>query len=191
MDPLLLALCALASLALFYPLNIRKSAVRIRKTFLDAYIPFLPIFIIPYLALFPFIGFAILAVYFTPAAELFYTSLIFAALGAATIWFFWPRGMRRPQVAPKGIFSRIVAWTYAHDPRHNAFPSSHVFTAFLSSYYLAFAYPVHDALIWVTGSVIMVSTLFVKQHHLADVFAGLAIAVLSIGASFLVYGGLS
>jgi membrane-associated phospholipid phosphatase len=117
--------------------------------------------------------------------------MIFAGLGGAAIWYFRPRGVERPVVALKGPFSRLVAWTYSHDPRYNAFPSSHVFTAFLCSYYLVTVYPTHDILIWGTGSTIMASTLLVKQHHLIDVFGGLAVAVLSIGASYFLIGGIA
>jgi membrane-associated phospholipid phosphatase len=37
----------------------------------------------------------------------------------------------------------------------------------------------------------MASTLLVKQHHLIDVFGGLAVAVLSIGASYFLIGGIA
>jgi membrane-associated phospholipid phosphatase len=180
------------SLLLFFPLNTRTPRYLRRSTF-ERRIPFVPIFIVPYLAIFPYVVFSIFIVlFFTPVAARMYTSLIIAGLTAALIWYFFPSGVaERPRVTPRGLFTNLVAWTYAHDPRCNAFPSSHVFTTFLCSYYLTFAFPPHETLIWVFGTTVMGSTLLVKQHHIIDLIAGLLLAVTAIGASFFLLGALA
>lgn len=188
-----LALLAAVSLLLFFPLNSTNREGRLRKSMLVQHIPFIPAFIVPYLGLFPYIAFSMLALlFFTPVAARLYVSLIFSGVVAALIWYVMPSGVsERPELVPKGPFTKTVAWMYRHDPRRNAFPSSHTYTAVLCSYYLTYAFPLHETLIWTCGATIVGSTLFVKQHHISDLIAGGALAVASVGFSYLILGGLS
>ena len=187
-----LGVLAAISLLLFFPLNTRRPH-SVRMPGIERYIPFVPAFIVPYLALFPFVTATFFIVLLnTPVALRFYVSCIIAGIIAAVIWYFFPTGVGdRPKLTRRGVLTRIVAWTYAHDPRSNAIPSSHIYTTFLSSYYLTFLYPSHEILIWSIGSTIMSSTLLVKQHYLIDLVAGFALACLSIGASYLLLGTLA
>jgi membrane-associated phospholipid phosphatase len=186
-----LGVLAVISILLFFPLNERKGRIRVSP--ITRYIPFIPAFIVPYLGLFPYVAFAMLVLlYFTPVAERLYVSLIFGGLIAALIWYFMPTGVaERPYVEPKGPFTKTVAWMYSRDMRCNAFPSSHTYTAILCSYYLTFAFPVHETAIWMLGGTIVASTLFVKQHHVSDLIAGAALATASIGFSYFILGGLT
>lgn len=156
------------------------------------YIPFVPAFVVPYLGLFPYLAFSMLILlFFTPVAARFYVSLIFSALTATLIWYFMPtRVSGRPQLVPKGPFTKTIAWMYSIDPGGNSLPSSHAYMAILCSYYLTFAFPLHDVLIWGCGATIVSSTLFVKQHHVSDLIAGSLLATVSIGFSYLILGGL-
>jgi len=186
-----LAVLAVASMMLFFPLNTRVG--RIRASVISSHIPFLPVFVVPYLALFPYVMFTLIAVFPSPAiAARLYTSLIVSGLVAALIWYFFPVGAsERPVFQSRGICTKAVAWVYARDPRCNAFPSSHTYTALLCSYYLAIAFPHYALLIWGMGTLIVSSTLFLKQHHLQDLVAGGVLAMASIGFSGLVLGSLA
>jgi membrane-associated phospholipid phosphatase len=188
---LFLGLLATISMLLFFPLNTRKG--RLRKSSLVRHIPFIPGFIVPYLGLFPYVAFSMLALlFFTPVAARLYVSLIFSGLVAAIIWYFMPTGVsERPEFVAKGPLTKTTAWMYSLDPRCNAFPSSHTYTAIVCSYYLTFAFPLHEVLICVCGATIVGSTLFMKQHHLSDLIAGAALAAVSILFSYLILGGLS
>jgi membrane-associated phospholipid phosphatase len=185
-----LGLLAAVSMLLFFPTN--NSNWPLRESKIVGHIPFVPAFIVPYLGLFPYIAFSMLAVLlFTPIAARLYVSLIFGGVVSALVWYFMPTGTPgRPQFIPKGPFTKTVAWMYNTDPGGNALPSSHTYTALVCSYYLAFAFPIHDILIWSCGAVIVSSTLFVKQHHLSDLLAGMALAAVSIGFSYLILGGI-
>ncbi|MSU74343.1 phosphatase PAP2 family protein [Candidatus Kaiserbacteria bacterium] len=189
----LLALATLAalSLLLFFPLNSANG--RLQKSSFIQRIPFIPVFIIPYLALFPYVAFSMLIVlFFTPVASRLYVSLIFSGLVAAFIWYCMPTVvLDRPTFTVKGPFTKIVAWIYRLDPGGNALPSSHACMAVLCSYYLTFAFPLHEVSIWACGATIVSSTLFVKQHHLIDLVAGIILAAVSIVFSFLILGSLS
>ena len=188
---LALALLAAVSLALFFPLNTSKGQVK--ESFFIHHIPFIPEFIVPYLGLFPYVAFSMLALlFFTPVAARLYVSLIFSGLVAALVWYVMPTVvLERPRVIPKGPLAKTIAWVYRLDPGGNAFPSSHACTAVLCSYYLTFAFPLHQTLIWTTGATIVSSTLFIKQHHVSDLVAGMVLATISIGFSYLILGGLS
>ena len=188
---LALALLAAISLLLFFPLNSQNG--RVQKSTLVSRIPFIPAFIVPYLAFFPYVAFSMLAVlFFTPVAARLYVSLIFSSLVAALIWYIMPTVvLDRPALNSKDLFQKAVAWMYRHDPGGNALPSAHASVAVLCSYYLTYAFPLHETAIWATGATIVSSTLFVKQHHLQDLIAGIALATVAIGFSYFILGGLA
>lgn len=188
---LALALLAVISLYLFFPVN--SSSGPVRKSRVTPYIPFVPAFVVPYLGLFPYMAFSMLAVlYVTPIAARFYVSIIFSAVVATLIWYLRPSTIAdRPKLDPKGPFTRAVAWMHRHDPGGNSTPSSHAYTAILCSYYLTFVYPLHEVMIWSCGATIVGSTLFVKQHHISDLVAGSLLAAVSIIFSYFILGGLA
>ena len=181
---------AVVSMFLFFPIN--SGNWPMRESRLVRHIPFVPAFILPYLGLFPYIAFSMLAVlFFTPIAARLYASLIFAGLVSALIWYFMPTGTPgRPQFVPRGPLKKTVAWMYSIDPGGNCLPSSHTYTALVCSYYLSYIFPLHEISIWACGAVIVGSTLFVKQHHVSDLVAGMILAAASIGFSYLVLGAI-
>lgn len=185
-----LGLLAAISIFLFFPLNSERGYVQ-RNSFLR-HIPFIPAFIVPYLGLFPYVAFSMLALlFFTPVAARLYVSIIFSGIVAALMWYFMPTiSSERPLLTTRDIFTKTVAWVYRKDPGGNAFPSSHTYLAVLCSYYLTYAFPLHETLIWTWGATIVGSTLFVKQHHLSDLVAGGALAAASIAFSYFILGGL-
>lgn len=187
---LALALLAAISLSLFFPLNSTNG--RIEKSLLVRHVPFIPAFIVPYLGFFPYVAFSMLAVlFFTPVAARLYVSLIFSGLVAALIWYVMPTVvLDRPVLNPRNLLHRAVGWMYRLDPGGNAFPSAHASVAVLCSYYLTYAFPLHETLIWTCGATIVSSTLFVKQHNVRDLVAGIILAVIAIGFSYLILGGL-
>lgn len=186
---LVLAALAVVSMLLFFPLNTRVG--RIRASAISDHIPFLPVFIVPYLALFPYVALSMMIVLSSGViAVQLYISLIFCGLVGALLWYFFPVGASaRPIFSPNGFLTKAVAWMYRHDPRCNAFPSSHTYTALLCSYHLTMAFPQWGTLLWGTGVLIISSTLFLKQHHVQDLVAGGALALVSISVSSYVVNG--
>ncbi len=100
-------------------------------------------------------------------------------------WLFYPTTLPRP--APAAIGGGFCAWclriAYGMDDPYNCFPSLHVAQVFLA------AFTCHrvsrglgrTAIVW--ASLVAVSTLFTKQHYIADVIAGILLA----GAAYLVF----
>jgi membrane-associated phospholipid phosphatase len=188
---LALALLAATSLLLFFPIN--SSTGRLKKSRVIQHIPFIPAFIVPYIGYYPYVAFSMLAVlWVTPVAARLYTSLIFSGLVASLIWYLRPTVvLERPTFLTNNPLHKTVAWVYKLDPGGNASPSAHAYTTLLCSYYLTYAFPTWDAYIWSCGALIVSSTLFIKQHHVSDLIAGGVLAVISIGASYLILGGLT
>ncbi len=189
-DVLLLALLALviASMYLYFPLN-RGRAKYYFMSALDRQIPFVPEFIFPYFGLFPFVGVALIRMFETPYAEALYVALIFGLLAGSLTRYFIKGGIRQPEIRRNDVSSRLVHWLYRHDDRAHTFPSTHVLMALTVAYFCALAFPAYAPLIWTVGTLVALSTLFVKQHYLADVIGGAAYAVAAIYVSGLILTG--
>ena len=94
--------------------------------------------------------------------------------------------MIRPKIQTADISSITLFWLYKLDPGFNIFPSLHV--AYVS-YIACIAWKLHkkitSVLIWITCLLIGASTLFVKQHYLLDLPAGLVVGVSGYYIAFL------
>ena len=95
-----------------------------------------------------------------------------------------------PTIAPRpttviggGFFAWCLRGIYSADPPYNCFPSLHVAHAFVSA---LTCHRVHRGVGLAAGlwaSLIALSTLFTKQHYVADVVAGLFLA----GVAYVVF----
>lgn len=174
-----LAILAAASLLLYFLIN-RGHARYYFETAFDRGIPFTPIFIVPYIAFIPFVVFAILATFTTPIAVPFYLALILGGLATSFTRYFVHCGIRQPRIRRADVYDRLIHWVYRHDDRAHTFPSAHVFTSVIVSYFLALAFPPYLFPIWAFGILIVLSTMFVKQHYLVDVVGGIVYATAAI-----------
>ncbi len=192
MEDLLQALIAAVAIAgmLLYFLTNRIHAPStwfFQDTWLDKYIPLVPYFIIAYVCLYPYILITIVLMWDTPLSTQFFTCFSIAAWTAALMWYVAPAGIVRHRRLGPDFFSQMIVWLYEHDQENNTIPSSHVFYSLICSYFLMLAYPHVQLLFVVVGILISISTVFVKQHHLADILGGIVWAAGSIAiASYLV-----
>ena len=183
MEKLLLLIAVIISWSFFFLL--RRDPKHYWSTPLDKHIPVIPAFVVPYLALFPFVIIASLLLLRTPFSTEFFVSVFAANVMAALFWYFIPTGMHRPIIINDKTFYRWISWVYRHDGPANVFPSSHVFSSVICGYYLALAFPVAAVAIWVTTGLIAISTIFVKQHYILDIAGGLLCATGAIGIAYL------
>lgn len=149
----------------------------------DYLVPFLPATILIYLSLYalliaPFFIVKDIGIFRRAALAIF---LVQAA--SFVVFLLFPAYVQRPYVPHSWLFEHLFGWLYAVDPPFNTFPSLHVAQSFLSAY---ICYLVNKKFAWffLWSSLISASTLFVKQHVLADVFAGF---VLFSVVAFLVF----
>ncbi len=167
----ILILLFLGGVGLYAFLNHRKVRYYLNRA-LDERVPFLALFVIPYIGLFPFVILMTVFLVRTSVAMEFLVAIVLAMYTASLVWYLFPTGVRRPKLRGKYTLESVVKWVYAHDDSANAFPSSHVFTALITSYYGSLAFPEFSLVLWPIGVAIALSTVFVKQHYLADVLGG-------------------
>src|SRR5512145_478587 len=174
--PLLLLLLFVS--ILYFPLNQFLTNGYNLKTALDAYIPIVPFFAIPYLLFLPYWVLAFLFAAWKMNDRMFRALMIgsLGALGIATlIYFLFPTYTDRPQIDVSGWSASLLNLIYSSDDVFNAFPSGHVLYTTLIALFGATWRP--NWTFMFNGSVILVifATLLTGQHHLLDPLGGLAL----------------
>ena len=107
-------------------------------------------------------------------------SYLTSVITAYIVFLLYPTVAPRPADVPgDGVITWSLRTLYAIDPPYNCFPSLHVayaFLAALSTYRVRRGLGI-AALMWAV--VIAISTLFIKQHYVADIVAGALLAVVA------------
>jgi membrane-associated phospholipid phosphatase len=172
----LLWLLSIPLLGTLYSLqNHAKPVVHVLSTQLDRATPFVPFFSVFYFIWYPFIFITLFLILQKRSSAYYHTliSVCFGILLANVIFLVYPTHVPRPPLGEGWNF--FVPITYKLDEPYNGFPSIHVLTCYLmlrgsgilpKSSRLAVA-----VLVWL----IILSTLFIKQHVIADVAAGIAL----------------
>lgn len=148
---------------------------------IDDRIPFIPIFIVPYAIWYAYILFFL--VYFCFKDSSVYFRTLFTITAGEIICFFfyvfWQTSVPRPDLEVTGIITGMVQYIYTHDEPFNCFPSIHVLTTYAvmsGAIQIKNKHKMHHWLIQGIGTLIILSTLFVKQHVLLDVAASMILA---------------
>ena len=161
---------------------------------LDSYIPFIPIFVIPYLLWYAYL--AVTMGYFAFFDKQgFYRLCLFMFTGITLCLTFctvFPNGhdFRPTEFETDNIFVELVKWIYRCDPSCvTILPSMHVFNSVASHIAITKSARLSRHRWLVRGSLIYVvlvclSTVFIKQHSVIDVAAAL---VLIISLYFFAY----
>ncbi len=153
---------------------------------IDEHIPFLEIFIVPYLLWFAYI--AVVVVYFAfKDKEDYYKVCVFLATGMTiflVVSALWPNGhhLRLLAVPRDNIFTRMIAALWQTDTSTNIVPSIHVYNSIGA--HLAIAKSKHFenrrgiklASLILCVSIIL-STVFIKQHSVFDMITAFLMAV--------------
>lgn len=155
-------------------------------TALDDKIPFYEYFIIPYLLWFAYVAWAIGYFYFKNKEEYFkLCGMLFTGM---TIFLIistvYPNGhyLRPVSFERDNIFTQLVQWLYRTDTPTNLFPSIHVFNSIAvntavwhsSNFKKNKAVRYGSALLMM---LIILSTMFLKQHSVFDVVTGIVCAL--------------
>ncbi len=163
---------------------------------LDDYIPFIKWFFIPYCLWYFYLLAAL--IYFGLVSKpdfIRLQSYIFIGMGICfIIYVIFPNGISfRPEIGQNDLISRIMAAMFSIDPPNMVIPSMHVFDAVAVHAALCKSRITGGSRLLVSLSFLLmasicVSTVFVKQHSIMDVFAGVLLAVLLY---FPIYAGSS
>ncbi|WP_206809682.1 phosphatase PAP2 family protein [Paradesulfitobacterium ferrireducens] len=155
-------------------------------TDIDRLIPFVKYFIIPYLLWVPFLG-GMLVYFFYKDYLLYKKQLIMINVGVLLcylIYLVFPTTVPRPLLPETDFFSNLVKLLYSWDNPYNALPSIHVLTSYsilVGCLELSKRLPrsrmigIFMTLGILMSIVIILSTLFLKQHTILDGIASIAI----------------
>ena len=163
-------------------------AYHVVHTVFDDFIPFQEAFIIPYVLWFPFIALTMLYFVFLGEKDEYYKLTANLAMGMTiflAVSYLYPNILQlRPYEFPReNVLTDMVRWLYKTDTPTNVLPSIHVFNSLACSLAIF-----HDRKLremrWLQVSshsltvLIILATMFLKQHSVLDVCLGIAMAFL-------------
>lgn len=163
---------------------------------IDYQIPFVEAFIVPYLLWFPYIAITFVWFFFQDKKE-FLQYMGFLYIGMTLfiiISFVFPNGLElRPELetfARDNLFTRQIAVLYTTDTPTNVLPSIHVYNSIAAAVAMVKSKQVSPKK-WqkisavVFSTLIVLSTMFIKQHSVIDVATAI---MLSVVVYFVIYG---
>jgi membrane-associated phospholipid phosphatase len=145
---------------------------------IDQALPVVPPFAVPYVSLQPFI-YGSLVIFLLFRARIFQSavlSMIATFLVSYIFFAFLQTYVDRPVLTGDDVFTRMVRDVYAGDHPFNDFPSLHVSTSTIIAIHWwrfnrKYTWPL---VIW--AGLIALSTVMIRQHYVADIAGGLALA---------------
>lgn len=177
-----IAMAFIAPLNILYvALNGSQRGAKILVTRLDNAIPFSKVFIIPYIVWYGFIFFTMVYLCFKDR-KTYYKTLTSYALGliaSYVTFYFFQTTVPRPDLAGSDMLTKMVLSIYSADRPYNCFPSIHVLTSFLMIKAIMSSSArnkTNMTAVCLTAVLIIISTLFVKQHVVLDVVSGIIYA---------------
>lgn len=94
-------------------------------------------------------------------------------------FYIFPTTVPRPTIISNDIFSRLVLIIYQNDNPYNCFPSVHVVNAMIVAIYVNREEKFNKIIKIISSLVailIVLSTMFIKQHVFVDVVSGIIVA---------------
>ncbi len=156
----------------------------------DDLIPFLEVFVVPYLLWFAYVAVVVVYFFFKDKDDYFRAcTFLFTGMTVFLIVStFWPNGHDlRPAVMPRdNIFTQLVAMLYRTDTPTNLWPSIHVYNslgchlAVMKSARLENKKGIRTGSLLLCVSIIL-STMFIKQHSVFDVATAFIMAAVMYG----------
>ena len=152
---------------------------------IDTMIPFIPIFVLPYFSWFIFIAVTFI-IFLNRSREAFintFKSINLDMIIAIIIYIIFPNYQSlRPSIYAEDLFSQLVKFLQIGDSSSSVCPSLHV--AISISLYLGIKHSVcfkDNSLVkfftLMLTILICISTVFIKQHSIVDVLAGISLSL--------------
>ncbi len=154
-------------------------------TAIDDYIPFIEVFIIPYYMWFLYVSLTLLFFMVSFDASDYYKNFFFLATGMTVflvISTLFPNMHHlRPAVMPRdNIFTDLVKVIYNSDTPTNLWPSIHVYNSIgtmIAVHHSKRFNKLGTIIMDIIGFLIIISTVFVKQHSVYDVITACIMAI--------------
>ena len=148
------------------------------RTPIDQALPVVPIFVVPYVSLQPFI-YGSLVIFLLYRARIFQSavlSMIVTFLVSYVFFAFLQTYVERPVLTGDDVFTRMIRDVYSGDHPFNDFPSLHVSTSAIIAIHWGRFGGRFARLPAIWAGIIAMSTVLIRQHYLADVAGGLILA---------------
>lgn len=181
-------------LVTFFLIESRDVPIHIIHTKFDDYIPFCEYFIIPYVLWYLYVAGTVLYLGLTDKSgkeyHRFIINMILGMVIFVIVSFLYPNGQDlRPVFASDNIFKWLVNVLYAIDTPTNILPSLHVYASVACDIALCqnSKFKTHPSWRWmshVLTIIIILSTVFLKQHSIVDIITAL---ILNLVFYLLVY----
>ncbi len=148
---------------------------------MDYHIPFVPVFIIPYLLAFVqwIVGYIVIARQGKDYCERVMGGEMISKLFVGAIFLLYPTMMLRGEVTGSDVFSQAVALLYRMDAPTNLFPSIHCLESYIC---MKSALEMKDVgnryrfAMVIMSILVFMSTVFIKQHVILDFFGAVIVA---------------
>ena len=169
----------------YFPLNNLREPIHSLELTVDDRIPLLPPFVFPYLSLYVLL---LVSLWRFLKAETRIFTIAALAIGidlviSYLVFLFYETQVERPMILGSDVSSSILSWVYSIDKPFNAFPSLHTSLSTLFALLWGRVGSRTRPAIVLWALLIIASTLFTKQHYIADVFGGMAVALISYFAA--------
>lgn len=180
--PRLLLLVTIAINSGIYTLlnNYRGKVYHIPSS-VDSLVHFNKYFVVPYAIWYFYVVFVLF--YYAVYDDKRYIKLLFGInagmIVCFIIFYFFPTFVPRPEVYGNDIFARAVRAIYVRDNPYNCFPSIHVLDSVLIAIYINAddkISPFYKTIASSISILILLSTMFIKQHYFYDVVAAAGLA---------------
>ncbi len=145
---------------------------------IDSLIPLRTEWVVVYAATFLFwmLGLYVITLQDEERCFHYFAGVIFAELICGFIFIAFPSCVERPELPRSNVFDWALSIIYTSDTPTNCFPSMHCLLSYLvfrQALCSPDAKPGYRAFCGVFTALVFLSTLFVKQHVIADVIGGL------------------
>lgn len=178
LKPISLLLVIPVMYALYFLVNSLDLSTHDVTTAIDRSIPFLKIFVIPYVIWYLFVPIILIALCFYDR-KMYYKTILVYILGfsiSLIIFSVYQTTVPRPDLAGSDILTKITMIIYANDKPINCLPSLHVFASYLMFKAVCRScfsnFKINAATSFI-AFMIIISTLFTKQHGILDAIAGI------------------
>lgn len=179
----LLLVAVIAASCLYCVSNAPQESLHIVRTALDDQIPRIPVFSIPYLVFLPWLWGTVFYVWFNNRSfRLLAYSLIIVNLIAFCVYLTFQTYVPRDPVTSNDFFSGLLQFIYDHDQPYNALPSLHSALSAVVVTYFALRKSRWTWAFVATAVLIVISTLFTKQHFIIDALSGITLGVVATWA---------
>lgn len=163
---------------IYFLINNSNNGARNLSTSFDIGLPFLKVFIIPYVVWYPFILLGFIYICFKSREVYFKTLITFiiSLLCCYIIFYFFQTTTPRPELIGNDMLTSMIRVIYTMDQPFNCFPSIHVLACYLIVRGMDKAVKgINKVKIvaFITSILIILSTLFIKQHVIMDAISAI------------------